>query len=367
MEKFVILDWRNICKIQSYSILSGAIACHFPTEPEEIAHRIAKRMYCIRFDYPEATLIIANDHGPYWRKEYVNAWYNDRGLEPIGYKANRASISWPFASAREDIDALYNQVLEQLLMPLSATRIEDQGMEADDVWGLLIKHYQDIPDLEFVGISSDSDWRQLCGPRVTVVDPSTNITHKEPADIRPKCIAGDRGDFIMGCNKKRKDGTPGTTMWGIDGAKKLLLTDENWESKVDMEIFERNYNLICLPCPLWNVADAFKALEPAVQKPADYRGTEAETIWDSYGLTAPVRKMLEKRAERDAWITKLRSHLQIMNKAKEVLPPSGRTLDERIAQVELGKETSCSAGLSPEYSTDMPKTASQLADEILES
>jgi len=317
----VVVDWRNLCKISSYSILSGSIACQFPTEPEEISHRIARRIYCLRADYPNDTLILAADKGPYWRNKYLDRWHSDRGLEPVGYKANRAGMSWPFATPREDMDMLFDRLFVQLSIATNAIRIKDLGLEADDIWGVIVKwHSQYLSTEKFIGISTDSDWRQLCGPNVSVVDPSTGITHTEPADIRAKCIAGDRGDNILGCNKRKKDGTPGTSMWGIDGAKKLLATDVDWEKKIDMSVFERNYELIALPCPSWDINECFHEISGSCSENAMASATEEETnpIWDRYGVTANVRKLLNDRAAREEWISKLRAHLATTNEVAKV-------------------------------------------------
>jgi len=306
----VIIDYRNICKISSYSILSGSIACCFPTETEEIAHRIAKRIYCLRLDYADDQIILANDRAPYWRTAYINKWYSAQGLEPIAYKGNRDGMAWSFASSKERLNEVYDVCEKQLADALDLTIYEDNGLEADDIWGILASTTKD----KIIGVSSDSDWRQLCSETINVLDPSTNILHKDPVDIRPKLISGDRGDNVMGCNKRRKDGSLGATNWGIDGAQKLL-TKKNWSEGLDEAVLEKNYNVIKLPPPLWNLNEAKTALDACRIDPklCDVKGT-----FDSFGLTEPVRKLLTDRSERDAWIAKMRAHLQIENNKEKM-------------------------------------------------
>jgi hypothetical protein len=313
MSDIVVVDYRNICKICSFSILSGQIACQYATEPEEIANRIAKRLFCIRAEHPEASIILAVDTPPYWRHSYILNWYNDRGIEPQGYKANRSGQAWPFATDRESMDLLFASVKEQIAAALELIVIGDMGLEADDIWGIIASTEKTST---VRGISTDSDWRQLCGKNITVHNPTTNEIYTEPEDIRPKFIAGDRGDNISGCNKRKKDGTPGTTMWGIDGATKLLTmgTEDEWMAKIDKETFERNKHLITLPCPSWDLEEVSTALETVTIMPPTISDEDTIKILDSYGITTPVRSMLCDKAERDLWISKLRAHLQSINK-----------------------------------------------------
>jgi hypothetical protein len=306
----VIVDYRNICKIVSYSILSGSVACQYATEPDEIAHRLAKRLYCLRLENPEANIILATDTPPYWRNAYINNWYSDHGLEPIGYKANRSGMAWPFACDKETMDALYLSCLERLSDALDMKRVVEKGLEADDIWGI---YAAANPNEWLLGISTDSDWQQCCNEHIHVYSPMTDTYTKAGLDIRSKCIAGDRGDNIMGCNKRKKNGDPGSTMWGRDGAEKLLVVDKEWEKKIDMEVFERNFNVVKLPCPLWKLNEAWLALKGSIIEPS---ASDTCGVLDGYGITEPVRKMLGDKAARDEWISKLRAHLQAKNEGK---------------------------------------------------
>lgn len=318
----VVIDSRNICKIASYSILSGSVACCFPTETEEIAHRLAKRLYCLRLDYPSARFVFAFDRPPYWRTRYLTRWYSDRGLEPVVYKGNREGMSWPFASTREALDQVYEAVLTAMAGVMDASIIQDAGLEADDIWGLLASKAS--ANDRYVGVSSDSDWRQLCGPHVEVYDPMSGETCREPLDITPKLIAGDRGDNIMGCPKPSKAGVDTGKRWAIDGAKKLIAKNpETWADGLDKDVLERNWNVIKLPCPLWEGEN----VELPVTELLEASWEQCEKILDGFGLTAGVRKLMEQKAEREAWIAKLRAHLQkesedAMENRKEISAPS---------------------------------------------
>lgn len=299
----VILDYKNIAKIATYSVLSGSIASTFPTELEEIANRLCKRLFCIRLDYPTEKIFFANDKKPYWRSAFINKWYADRGQEPVVYKGNREGRPWPFETPEATMEVLYHQIKMHMGHLLEAVVVEDTGLEADDVFGLLAMSTTE----PVTGISSDSDWRQLCSDRITVLDPATNTKYAEPFDIRIKMVSGDAGDNVKGCPKRKKDGSAGTTCWGTTGAEKLLK-EEGWQSKVDKDILERNRVLVQLPCPLWDLKSASEALSSCMVTPTAGRG------FDFYGLTAPVRQELRDKATRDAWIQKLRAQLQQNNK-----------------------------------------------------
>ena len=309
----VIIDMRNIAKISSYSILSGTIACSWPTEPQEIAHRMAKRLYCIALDYPGQQLIFANDRAPYWRAAFINNWYAERQQEPIPYKGNRTGMPWPFASSSEMLNEIYAMVQTQMALALGAIIAEDVGLEADDIWGIMAATATE----PITGISSDSDWRQMCreeNPSIFVSDPSTGIVHTKPVDISPKLVAGDRGDNIMGCRKFKKDGTPGL-MWGIDGAAKLIAKGGDWAEKLDKEVLERNYSLIKLPCPDWDLAEAKESLVKCMKSAVALDVDSANAILDKFGLNEANRKMLGQKAAREQYIQSMRAHF-----AKENLP-----------------------------------------------
>ena len=336
MADLVVVDFRNLCKICSFSMLSGQIACQYATEPDEIAHRLAKRLFCIRAEHPDASIVFALDTPPYWRHSYIVNWYNVRGIEPVGYKANRADQSWPFATDRITMDTLYVAVRYKMATALEALVIGDTGLEADDIWGLTVTSTPKTVTIQ--GISTDSDWQQLCGGNVTVLNPVTNEIMTRKLDMRTKYIAGDRGDNIMGIPKRKANGDIGTKMWGKDGAAKLVATHTPEELEVlfdrDKDVYKRNYALITLPCPSWDLAEASKALEACVRAPID---GDAEAILNGYGITAPVRKLLLDKAERNAWISKLRAHLQEQNRKPKAIVEDSQVNRDIDADVDLAK------------------------------
>jgi len=294
----IVVDWRNLAKNVSHSLRSGSVACIFPTEPEEISHRIMKRLFCIRAEHPDATIVLANDRQPYWREKFMLDWYGERGLEPVTYKGNRAGMAWLFQTPPGEMEQLYSMLLAQGAASIGATVVQDQGLEADDIFGVLAS----CATGEVIGWSGDSDWAQLVSDRVRVYNFCTG-EFREPLDIRIKWIGGDSGDNVPGVPKRLKSGAPGRGNWGTQGAMKLLAQG-NWAENLDLDHLERNRILTTLPCPLWNLDQAEQGLIESAQK---YDRTDE--FWDRYGVTPAVRKLLGDRAQREIWIDKLRLHL----------------------------------------------------------
>ena len=328
-QRMLVIDWRNFAKNMSYSIMSGSIACAYPTEPEEIAHRIMKRIFCIKQEYPDCLYVFANDIGPYWRTSFLQEWYSARGIEPGVYKGNRTKISWPFVTQPNEMENLYKLLLEHAAKSLGATIVQDKGLEADDIWGLLCKTYPG----KLVGYSGDSDWRQTITDKVTVYDFTHDVLYGEPCDIRIKWIGGDAGDNVKGCSKNKKDGTPARNGWGPDGAKKLLL-EPDWESKLNAEELNRNKTVTTLPCPLWDAEEAADSMSDC-----SIAYDQTDEFWDEYGVTEPVRKALTQKSNRDIYVSKLRLYLinkktedAEKEKKEEVTEESNRVIEAIIAE-----------------------------------
>lgn len=310
--KTLVLDWRNFVKNLSYSINSGAIACAFPTEPEEIAHRVMKHLFAIRAEYPDAMIIMANDRRPYWRHTFLQKWYSDRGIEPVIYKGNREKMTWPFATPVDKMEELYAHLLEEGARMIEAGIISEKGLEADDAFGIIAYTGEGV-----LGFSADSDWRQCISEgKVQVYDFTQDVLHTEKADIRIKWIAGDSGDNVKGLSKLKKNGTPATKGWGKAGAEKFLAEGNAPESaattKEQREELERNKTVTTLPPPHWRIGEAADDLGECLRFPDTAANTEAD--WDRYGVTAAVRKAMLDATQRKAWVTKLR---MLLNKPKE--------------------------------------------------
>lgn len=286
----VVLDWLNIARRLSYSILSGAVAPAFATEPDEIAHRIMKMMFVYRAERPDATFIFANDTRPYWRHEYLFNWYVERGLEPVEYKGNRKDTAWVFATPKEEMTRVWDYMLVVAAKSVGGQVIQDVGLEADDIWGVITATAPD--DVHIIGYSSDSDWRQCIKDNVQVYDISTGELHSEPTDVRIKWIGGDRGDNVKGCTKLKKDGTPSKTGWGETTSAKLLK-DPDWESVLDPDELTKNKMVTTLPCPEWNVDEAMEAM---LGLKVSYEQTDE--FWTRFGITPQVQKLLALGAER---------------------------------------------------------------------
>ena len=303
----LVLDWRNFVKNMSYSIMSSSIACAYPTEPEEIAHRVMKRLFCIRAEYPTATIVIANDHRPYWRHQFLLDWYSNKGWEPVIYKGNRDKISWPFATDSVTMESLYSQLLDHGAKAIGSVVVGDKGLEADDIWGIITA----TAGCDVLGYSGDSDWCQCINNRVKVYDFTTDTLRTEKADIRLKWIGGDSGDNIRGCTKLKKDGTPAQKGYGKKTAKDLL-EDPDWQSKLPADELERNRTVTTLPCPLWNLEVVAEELDEVSTV-----HEQSDEFWDRYGVTEPVRKLMIVKANRDAFIAKLRLYM-LAKKEEEI-------------------------------------------------
>lgn len=310
--KTLILDWRNFVKNLSYSINSGAIACAYPTEPEEIAHRIMKQLFAIRAEYPEALILLANDRRPYWRHGFLLKWYSDRGSEPVVYKGNRDKVTWPFATPADKMEELYAHLLETGARLIEAGRISEKGLEADDIFGIIAATGKGV-----LGYSADSDWRQCIEEgRVHVYDFTQDVMHMEKADIRIKWIAGDSGDNVKGLSKLKKDGSPSTKGWGKAGAEKHLAAGGTPESACcspeQRAELERNKAVTTLPPPHWDIEEASNDLGESIVFPDTSANDDRE--WDNFGVTPAVRKAMLDKTQRKEWIAKLR---MLLNKPKK--------------------------------------------------
>lgn len=297
MKDLMVIDWRAFVKNISYSTLNGKIACSWPTETEEIGHRVAKRFYSLMKDYPEYHIVIANDMRPYWRHDYLTDWYTARELEPVVYKGNRDNVSWPFTTPVEEMERLYATLKFDMAKASGATICQDQGLEADDIFGILAA----TSGCNVLGITLDSDWGQLVGENVRVFNFAKNEWMPK-TDMRVKYIAGDSGDNVKGCPKFKKNGEPTAKAWGFDGAEKFLKTadPDKWYEGFDVDHMEKNWVVTTLPCPLWDLKQAEESLgECSVSYEED------PSVWDTWGLTEPVRAVLDKKAERDAFVAKI--------------------------------------------------------------
>lgn len=316
MYDIVILDWRNFCKIASYSILSGAIACTFPTEEGEIKHRMMKRALCLRMDNPKSTIVIAEDTKPYWRTGYLEKWYKDRDLDNIPYKGNRNNSVWSFQMTKEEMENLFAEVKEDMKKLLEFVSIGDTGLEADDIWGVLTAADDSAPflsikeDTRILGISTDHDWAQCCRKgRIYIENPLTGKVVDEQLDMRPYYLGGDSGDNVKGCPKMTKAGKPAKKGWGITGAlKHVEANPHTWWDGIDEDHLAKNAHVMKLPCPAWDVQYVLGHMGD-LYSTATCEG-DPETLFRSYGLPPAARKKLSESAERKTFIDNLRGKLQ---------------------------------------------------------
>ena len=163
----------------------------------------------------------------------------------------------------------FHQALEtsvtSLSMYLGASIMEVPGWEADDIVGVYCRKAP--PAVEEINLMSrDSDWKQLVLlPRVRLWDTfkakfwtkadRLDIT----IDLRAKLIGGDTSDAISGV-PKGKSGCYGST-----SAKKIASAVIPDEIKKLKEM-KRNWELVRLPTPSWNVDDKYEDLKAGIKR-----------------------------------------------------------------------------------------------------
>jgi hypothetical protein len=211
-------------------------------------------------------------------------------------------MSWQFATSPEDMEKLYRILLDHGAKSIGAFVIQEPGLEADDIWGVLAKTYRG----KVLGYSADSDWSQCLSEMVMQYNFTIDEMIEKKKDIRVKWLGGDPGDNIPGIPAFKKNGERSKNNVGQTTATKML-ENENWADDLhpDAEAaLERNWMLTTLPCPGWDLdAVALEINELTVAH------EQTDEFWQRYGITQPVRKHLQDRANRDAWISKLRLHL----------------------------------------------------------
>lgn len=145
------------------------------------------RAHNMKFGAEYGELVIATDNRHYWRKDVFP-----------NYKASRKKTR-----EASDIDwnllfGTINTVKQELIENFPYKVIDVYGAEADDVIGVLCKHYSVREPILI--LSSDKDFIQLQRyPDVKQYSPMMKkyLKHKNPMEyIREHTIMGDRGDGI---------------------------------------------------------------------------------------------------------------------------------------------------------------------------
>lgn len=141
----------------------------------------------MKFGNEYGEMIIATDNRNYWRKKEFPFYKQNR-------KKNRdaSDINWDL------LFGTINKVKEELVEYFPYKVIDINGAEADDVIGVLCKHYHQIEPILI--LSSDKDFIQLQKyPNIKQYSliQKKYIKHDNPlAYIREHIIYGDRGDNI---------------------------------------------------------------------------------------------------------------------------------------------------------------------------
>lgn len=291
MKSLLIIDWRALTKSCSYSIFSDGF---IEDEKEAIRLKIIYKFLELTQIYPDHSVIIADDCPPYWRTPYLK-------LQGIEYKGNRGKQPWKFRMLKSEWESEMSLLQSQLANAVGARVVRVPGWEADDVAGVLAVSN----DTPMVLVSSDSDWAQLAGPLVTVVN-LHNEKH-DPCDIRVKLISGDPGDSIPGVPKLLKNGLRGSLNYGKTGALKLLEEHPDWEQVLGhhaVQPLQRNREVIILPCPSWDLDERITELQEHTTKhDKDPNG------WEKLGIHVSDLKDVGDRVKDETLVARMRNKL----------------------------------------------------------
>jgi hypothetical protein len=404
-KRALVIDVGAVSKYTAFSMLSGG-------EPVMLKHNIAHeairrfaKLVVGQHRMHRADLVIfAMDRKPYWRTEWLFAWYAEHashlalkdgsfllrydntvrrivgqeetklkvaelknlptegwGKVPTDllgwlpkYKGNRDGKSWPLADITpEDLDKSVEKAVRLLSARLNGKIVAKVGWEADDVAAVYCAGAPEIVD-QVTLVTLDSDWRQLLSvdSRVKVSDIrlgqdfTQDHIPEQKAALRAKIVGGDRSDNLAGLPK----GNSGC--YGADTAAKL--TKDGMPEGLDADALERNATLMRLPCPLWDRAEAYAMLKDSVESVDAVDGE-----WDALFLTAKDLAEAENDGLVQAWLRKIKGDEvpETMPLAEAVASP----LDAAIAKMEEGFKAPAT---EKELSQDMPEVTQKMCDDL---
>lgn len=111
MKKILVLDWSAICKSMAMATNSRKIPWTNPTFEEELAMRICEFTYSLWREHRPDVSVIAQDHGPYWRKTFVHDWYlanaefyTDGRNEYVDMDGDIRKCEWEFEESGKRIE-----------------------------------------------------------------------------------------------------------------------------------------------------------------------------------------------------------------------------------------------------------------------
>jgi len=227
-----------------------------------------------------------------------------------GYKKGRKVSRWDYETSREEYKQRASTLAKNFAPLIKGVAVEHGSLEADDLAHCVISQF-DETEHQFVCVTSDSDWQQLCTRRknVEVYDP---IKH-EMKDIHcgraahmmwVKLIGGDSADGIPGIRLNKSKSQIGPAR-----AKKLVDTHGldgifGWlKENAYLPALERNLELI-----------SFKHL------PAPYRKGVRSFLWkkrpskvryglEKFGVTEAAKSLVVADAERQRMALKMKDEL----------------------------------------------------------
>ena len=157
-------------------------------EEDMVRHMILNsvRMYRTMFNEDYGEIVLAYDSRAYWRKEIFPQ-----------YKSNRRKNREEDNKDWDSIFGVLNNIKEEIKEFLRYKVVEVYGAEADDVIGILCKHYQDE---KVMIVSGDKDFIQL--QKYDNVKQYSPITKKLVDGVDPKVyikehvLKGDKSDGV---------------------------------------------------------------------------------------------------------------------------------------------------------------------------
>ena len=193
------------------------------------------RTYRTKFSNKYGEIVICSDGGRYWRKD----------LFPY-YKANRKKQQKKSGVDWNSFYKIMNKIQNEVLNTFPYRNIHMEGIEADDIIGILCKHYADSEKI--VIVSNDKDFQQLQRyPNVSQYSPFKrellvcdnpekflidHIIKGDSSDGIPNILSDD--DVFVDEDKRQKP----------CGKKKIGQIKEELEKWTDSDNWNRNQQMI---------------------------------------------------------------------------------------------------------------------------
>lgn len=391
-KRVMVVDVGAVSKYSAFSMMSGGEPIVMGDHKKEAVRRFAKLVKGQACLHRADIVIFAHDTKPYWRSDFLSAWYADHAqhakvndttfllrydtttyqvdngevtklTQPMlkqlpdmewgplpkemvpfmpKYKGNREGKKWPLAEVSpEDLHLLTQEACIGLAARLNGLVVSVPGWEADDIAAVYCKEAPDYVDAVIL-VTLDSDWYQLlmADHRVKISDirlgidlTQDNIPEQKHL-LRAKIVGGDRGDGICGTPKSKAQN------YSKDAA--LEVTKDGMPDGLSMPELERNAMLIRLPCPAWDTAEMYGTLKEHAVRPVEVEGE-----WEKLFVTQRDLAEMENDALVEGWLRKIKGDVQPLTPVTDLLaevdkvgPVAGDMKDEEAnfgAAVEEAK------------------------------